>query len=64
MGILTTYNVHQHSAFFDSSNTSSDRNKHQTNGYDHHERCRCEEMVIHEDAEVIKNRIDRRPDSH
>jgi hypothetical protein len=59
-----THDVHQHGAFLDSSNASGDSDKHQTNRNHHHECRRREEMIVHEDAEVIENRIYSRPNGH
>jgi hypothetical protein len=61
---LITYDVHQHCALFHSTDTSCNCHKHQTYGYDYHESCRREEVIVHKDAEVIKNRWNGGSDCH
>lgn len=62
--IWFTYNVDQHGALFNGTNTSRDGNNHQTYGNDNHESCRCEEVIVHKNAEVIENSRNGGSNSH
>lgn len=62
--IWFTYNIDQHCTLLHSTDAAGYRNKQQTNRYNNHEGGRREEVVVHENAEVVKNRRDCGADSH
>lgn len=59
-----THDVDQHGALLNSPGASRDGHNHQADGDDHHERCRREEVIVHEDAEIVENRGDGGADGH